>query len=310
MNHQRSMYMYVVLFLLHTAAVHVLGFSIDNVHVTFPTPCSHNNNIIKVVGATKRISTTYTCCRSKRKSLLSVFSNDKNSVDAELINFNQDDDEDNGYDEDIEWIPDRDRARILRESTWKRAEANPPTFIENDFADNVNDDEDSDSAQQQQSKNKKEKRLFYTDEEEELIAILGGKDSLNPSPKREIGFLGDSTLREIAMDFQVPLCYLADVLCGWGVPPPINPNIILGDMITGEQAFAILEAIHTLDLGSLNDRYAEFDLETLCFEYDVELSDGFELAMKEGWNLPFGVKTFIRVEQEEYFIEKLVKDVW
>jgi hypothetical protein len=61
-------------------------------------------------------------------------------------------------------------------------------------------------------------------------------------------------------------------------------------------------------VGSLNDRYADFDLATLCNEYDIDLADAFEMAMKEGWNLPFGVRTYLRVEQEEHLIEKLSSD--
>jgi len=139
---------------------------------------------------------------------------------------------------------------------------------------------------------------------------LGGKDLDNPSSKREPGFLGDCTLKEVAFDYQIPICYLADVICGWGVQAPIDPDALLGDMVTGEQAFAILEAIHTLDVGALNDRYADYDLITLCNEYDVDVIDGFELAVKEGWNLPFGVRTFLRVEQEDELVRILAKDYY
>ena len=151
---------------------------------------------------------------------------------------------------------------------------------------------------------------MYTVEDENLIETLGGKELNNPSSKREPGFLGDCTLKEICLDYQVPICYLADVLCGWGVPAPIDPNVLLGDLVTGEQAFAILEAVHTLDVGALNDRYCDSDLTTLCMEWDIEVIDGFELAVKEGWNLPFGVRTYLRVEQEEHLLQTLAKDYW
>lgn len=240
----------------------------------------------------------FTSNNSKLDFRLFISKDDDNSLDPEVVL--QDEEDDDEYD----WIPDRDRARMARESSFKRAEASPRTFTDDDLDDDgFNDDLISENSQ-------RSRRFVYSDEEEELISMLGGKDLSDPSPKRESGFLGDSTLKEIALDFQVPICYIADVLCGWGVPPPIDPNMILGDMVTGEQAFAILEAIHTLDVGSLNDRYSDYDLQTLCFEYDIELSVGFELALKEGWNLPFGVKTFLRVEQEEYLLEKLAKDIW
>lgn len=215
--------------------------------------------------------------------------------------------DENELDEDIKWLPDREKAKLIRENKLpKPGEADPNDFYGN--SQRQRKKESSPDPIDDYNTKKRKKRLTYTEEEEELIEILGGKSMENPSPLRESGFLGDSTLKEIAMDFQVPICYLADVLCGWGVPPPIDPNMILGDLVTGEQAFAILEAIHTLDVGSLNDRYADYDLATLCNEYDIDLADAFEMVMKEGWNLPFGVRTYLRVEQEEHLLDKLASD--
>ena len=155
----------------------------------------------------------------------------------------------------------------------------------------------------------KSKRQIYTDEEEDLINSMGGNSMENPSPKREAGFLGDSTLREISRDFQVPVCYLADVLCTWGVPVPINVDERLGDMVTGEMAFAMAEAVHSMDVGEIYDAYSSFDLAGLCYEYDIELKDAFDFVIKEGWNLPFGVKTHLRVDQEDKLLQALSDDL-
>eukprot|EP00563_Minutocellus_polymorphus_P014889 CAMPEP_0181052714 /NCGR_PEP_ID=MMETSP1070-20121207/17735_1 /TAXON_ID=265543 /ORGANISM="Minutocellus polymorphus, Strain NH13" /LENGTH=346 /DNA_ID=CAMNT_0023131821 /DNA_START=19 /DNA_END=1059 /DNA_ORIENTATION=- len=155
----------------------------------------------------------------------------------------------------------------------------------------------------------KSKRQIYTDEEEDLINSMGGNSIDNPSPKREAGFLGDSTLREISRDFQVPIYYLADVLCTWGVPVPINVDERLGDMVTGEMAFAVAEAVHSMDVGEIYDSYSSFDLAGLCFEYDVELKDAFDFVIKEGWNLPFGVKTHLRIDQEDKLLRTLSDDL-
>ncbi len=150
----------------------------------------------------------------------------------------------------------------------------------------------------------------YTEEEEELIDALGGKYSAAATgPRREEGFLGDCTLAEIAMDYSVPICYLADVLCMWGVPVPINLHDRLGDLVTGEQAFALVEAVNSMDIGVLQDRYSNFNLLQLCEEFEIELKDAFEFAMKEGWSLPFGVRTNLRVEQEEELL-RLFSEVY
>ena len=127
----------------------------------------------------------------------------------------------------------------------------------------------------------------------------------NQASLREEGFLGDSTLKEISLDYSVPIPYLADVLATWGVPIPINPNIPLGDMITGEQTFAILEAIHTLDIGQLHEMYSEDNVMNICDYYDIDIKVAFDYCMERGWALPFGVRTFLRVEQEEELLEVL-----
>ena len=155
----------------------------------------------------------------------------------------------------------------------------------------------------------KSKRQIYSEEEEDLINSMGGNSMDSPSPKREAGFLGDSTLREISRDFQVPICYLADVLCTWGVPVPINVDERLGDMVTGEMAFAMAEAVHSMDVGEIYDAYSSFDLAGLCFEYDIELKDAFDFVIKEGWNLPFGVKTHLRTDQEDKLLQTLSDDL-
>ena len=158
------------------------------------------------------------------------------------------------------------------------------------------------------------KKSVYTDEEEELIGAMGGKHSAsssedNAKSTREPGYLGDSTLSDIAMDFSVPICYIADVLVTWGSPIPIDPHSNLGDLVTGEQAFALLEAIHTLDISALQDRYSDDDIITVAEEYDIPLKEAFDFAVKEGWSLPFGVRTHLRVEQEDAMIRALADDL-
>lgn len=40
---------------------------------------------------------------------------------------------------------------------------------------------------------------------------------------------------------QVPISWVGDALCNFGVPPPIQWTARIGDLIDGEQAFEILE---------------------------------------------------------------------
>jgi hypothetical protein len=240
-------------------------------------------------------------------------------------------DEDDDEEGEDEWVPDMVKARRKREGARIRAER-LLTVDDQDGVVNeqgVDDDEIEDGTSVASSSSFRRSRRSndgtrrrsaaspYTEEEEELIEAMGGREEKSkvatPPPqarhyhqssprgrhRREEGYLGDSTLQEIATDYSVPVCYLADVLCTWNVPPPIHVHDRLGDLVTGEQAFALLEAVNSLDVASVQDRYSNFSLLNLCEEWDIDLQLAFEFCLKEGWNLPFGVQTCLRVEQED-----------
>lgn len=249
------------------------------------------------------------------------------SLGPEVITPSDDGDDEYG-DADEDWIPDIEKARIVEE--WNLARAEEMADRKIDSSAPISPPESMTQEQSSSSRSRsslgdedgtanvedyftptplqKSRRQIYTDEEEELINQMGGNSMDKPSPKREPGFLGDSTLKEIASDFQIPICYLADVLCTWGVPVPINVDDRLGDMVTGEMAFSMAEAVHTLDVGELSDSYSNFDLTGLCYEFSIELKDAFDFCIKEGWNLPFGVRTHLRVDQEDKLLQALSDD--
>jgi hypothetical protein len=200
--------------------------------------------------------------------------------------------DDSWYGDDTveDWVPDAERAKKRRRPT----QLTPANEV---LGDGRQCDETNSKTQKQDQDPLSSRLSPYTDEEEALIEALGGK-RMKPS-KREEGFIGDATLREISTDYSVPICYLADVLCMWNVPVPINIHDRLGDLVTGEQAFALVEAIHSLDIGALHDRYSNQSMLQVCNEWNIELKDAFQFAVAEGWSLPFGVRTHLRVEQED-----------
>jgi hypothetical protein len=200
-----------------------------------------------------------------------------------------DDEYDDNDDSADDWTPDREIAKQRRLDRRIYAEKVIQETAAVD-ADTLTSNNDS-SRQQKQSR-----PSAYTDEEEAVIASMGGKTK---SARREQGYLGDSTLQEIARDYSVPICYICDCLCLWGVPVPIDVHARLGDLVTGEQAFALLEAVNSLDVGILHDRYYHQNIVNLCAEWDIPIQDAFAMCMKEGWSLPFGVRTVLRVEQAE-----------
>jgi hypothetical protein len=226
--------------------------------------------------------------------LFSTLSDDSELVDSYGAELFVDDDDDD--DDENDWRPDRELALQRRVLSQKYMNLSPPDRFQK-----VPPVEKSLLSQELESKPQSLSQNLYSEEEEELIHAMGG----TARGKREPGYLGDCTLAEISRDYSVPVCYLADVLCKWGVPVPINIHDRLGDMVTGEQAFAILEAIHTLDIAALHDRYSNYNILELCDFYDLNLRDAFQMAINEGWSLPFGVRTCLRVEQEQELLRVL-----
>ena len=196
-----------------------------------------------------------------------------------------------GDDTEEDWTPDAEKAKGRRPRSSR--ELIPANEVLGDSS------SDSEKASSNGDHSKKQRPSPYTEEEEELIAAMGGKEKKEKPSPREIGYLGDSTLRDISRDYSIPICYLADVLAMWGVAVPINVHDRLGDLVTGEQAFALVEAVNTLDMGYLNDRYSNQNILQLCDGWEIDIKDAFEFAMSEGWSLPFGVRTNLRVEQED-----------
>jgi hypothetical protein len=234
----------------------------------------------------------------------SSVNNDWTALNAELVDDDDDDMDDSSSLDD--WTPDHEKARKVRLDARVYAESIRETTTNDDCSDQSKSTSATRIATTTTSSSSS--RSPYTEEEEEVIAAMGGKTAhpAHRRPHREIGFLGDSTLSEIATDYSVPVCYLADVLCLWGVPVPIDvDHTLLGDLVTGEQAFALLEAVNSLDVAALHDRYANRNIYNFCDEYGIDLQTAFEMAMKEGWSLPFGVQTCLRVEQEDELIRVL-----
>lgn len=202
-------------------------------------------------------------------------------------------------DDDEDWMSDREKAKQKRETTEARQAA-----ALNEQVKQKEKKKKATTATKNADPTGTNRASPYTDEEEDVIRSMGGKTK-EAASKREPGFLGDCTLQEIATDYSVPVCYLADVVCMWGAPVPIDVHDRLGDLVTGEQAFALLEAVNSLDVSALHDRYSNQSLMNVCGDYDVDLSEAFDMAIKEGWSLPFGVQTVLRVEQEEELLRVL-----
>jgi len=108
---------------------------------------------------------------------------------------------------------------------------------------------------------------------------------------------GDLTVADVAADYRFPASYVADAIAGFGVPPPILDSARVGDLLDADQAFALLEAVTSLDAAEVEDAYVSYDLEAISTILETDLADVFALCVDRGFALPHGVETQLRREQ-------------
>lgn len=73
----------------------------------------------------------------------------------------------------------------------------------------------------------------------------------------------------MAHDYNFPLEYLVSSACQLGLSPPVDTEKKLSAMLNGDQIYALLEAITTLDKAEAYDRLSDDTLEEIAEEYDV-----------------------------------------
>ncbi|KAG5192330.1 hypothetical protein JKP88DRAFT_191128 [Tribonema minus] len=125
------------------------------------------------------------------------------------------------------------------------------------------------------------------------------------NPERDEGGLGDVTLADIADDYNFPVEFIYDVLCRWGVSPPIKLDDKLGSLVNGEQAFAVVEALTSVDPATVHDFYLDDTIEELAWALDVPPADIFAVCGRRRFNLPLGAETHLTNEEYRFLLKDL-----
>ena len=173
-------------------------------------------------------------------------------------------------------------------------------------------------ATKTQQKEEEEGNFSFDDEEEDGVRDFfsttttannqNNPDFANPSiNSKSEGSFTTLTLDQISEDYRFPLCYLADVVSTFGVPPPVDIHIPVGEMVNGEQSFALLEAVNSLQGIDLDEQYCDDNISNLCDRRDWTVPEVLSIAQEEGWSLPFGVRTCLRWEEVAILEKKLDK---
>ena len=101
------------------------------------------------------------------------------------------------------------------------------------------------------------------------------------------------TLREISESYLFSLSFLGDYAVQLGVRPPVDVDAKVGDLMTSEQAFSLLEALTSLDPYESNIEYDSLTADELARELELSVEKFCYICEAEHLNLPFGMDTVL-----------------
>jgi hypothetical protein len=111
------------------------------------------------------------------------------------------------------------------------------------------------------------------------------------------------TLRDISEVYGFSLAYLGDYLMQIGLRPPIEVDIKLGDMLTGEQLYTVLEAVNTLDPSDANMDYDSIFVIELAEELGIPIKRIMDICEEQGFHMPFGKRSLLHQAAVDRIIE-------
>jgi len=150
------------------------------------------------------------------------------------------------------------------------------------------------------AKRENEEEVIYKEGDNNVItnAQLNGEVSLFDSlydidDSNAEGTAASLTLSDISESSCFSLSFLGDFLVQMGCKPPIDINAKLGNLLTGEQIFTLLQAINTLDPFDSNLEYDSVPVDELAEELGVSTNRILKILESKNINLPFGLDTVL-----------------
>ena len=105
--------------------------------------------------------------------------------------------------------------------------------------------------------------------------------------------ISDLSLQEISDATSFSLDYLGDFMIQLGCPAPLNKDEKIGNLLTGNQVYELLEAINTLDPYDADIGYDSVSVKELADELDVNINRILKIVERENFHLPFGLDTVL-----------------
>ena len=114
---------------------------------------------------------------------------------------------------------------------------------------------------------------YWLDDDEDSMTFSTEKATLSGVGDA----FGDLTVENVARDYRFPVSYIADVIASFGVQPPISDAARVRDLLDADQAFALLEAVTSLDASEVDDDYVSFGLAGCAKRLEAGLAEIFAL---------------------------------
>lgn len=89
-----------------------------------------------------------------------------------------------------------------------------------------------------------------------------------------------------------------------GCQPPVDVDIKIGDILTGEQIASLMEAINSLDELEANIEYDSMNVEEIAAHLNVPLNSVLDICKKEKVNLPYGTNSVLHAS-----VMDMIKDI-
>lgn len=125
--------------------------------------------------------------------------------------------------------------------------------------------------------------------------VKANKQKLDVSGKDNSKYysISDLNLQEIADATSFSLDYLGDFMIQLGCPAPLNKDEKIGNLLTGNQVYELLEAVNTLDPYDADIGYDSVSVKELAEELDVNINRILKIIERENFHLPFGLDTVL-----------------
>lgn len=113
----------------------------------------------------------------------------------------------------------------------------------------------------------------------------------------------DCSVEDVAVDYNIPVELVIDVMVVYGVELPITPTDSIRGRLTTDEIERMLELITSFDSMDLSDRYSDQTVAELAEEYDVDVDAVLTACVTENIHLALGLATRLQLTREDRILD-------